>query len=69
MDKKQIQVLLLEDEAAHAEAIRRALESTDGDLELHVVVLLKDSVITSQPTRPILPWWIWSCPMATVSIC
>ena len=41
MDKKQIQVLLLEDEAAHAEAIRRALESADGALELHIVSSLK----------------------------
>ena len=41
MDKKQIQVLLLEDEAAHAEAIRRALESSDGDLKLHIVGSLK----------------------------
>jgi PAS domain S-box-containing protein len=41
MDKKQIQVLLLEDEAAHAEAIRRALESSDSDLKLHVVGSIK----------------------------
>ena len=41
MDKKQIQVLLLEDEAAHAEAIRRALESANGDLKLHIVGSLK----------------------------
>jgi len=30
MDKKQIQVLLVEDEEAHAEAIRRAMESSDA---------------------------------------
>jgi len=42
MDKKQKHVLLLEDEAAHVEAIRRALESSDGDLKLHVVGSLKE---------------------------
>ena len=42
MEKKQIQILLLEDEAAHAEAIHRALESSDGDLKVHVVGSLKE---------------------------
>jgi PAS domain S-box-containing protein len=42
MDKKQIQVLLLEDEAAHAEAIRRGLESADGALKVHIVGSLKE---------------------------
>ena len=42
MDKKQICVLLLEDEAAHAEAIRRALESSAGDLKVHIVGSLKE---------------------------
>ena len=42
MDKKQIQILLLEDEAAHAEAIRRALESSDSNLKVHIVGSLKE---------------------------
>ena len=41
MTGKKIQVLLLEDEAAHAEAIRRGLESADGAFQLQVVDTLK----------------------------
>ena len=42
MDKKKICVLLLEDEAAHAEAIRRGLESYDDVFNLQVVGTLKE---------------------------
>jgi DNA-binding NtrC family response regulator len=41
MDIKQIQVLLLEDEAAHIEAIRRALESAANLFSVHVVTSIK----------------------------
>ena len=42
MDKKPIQVLLLEDEAAHVEGIRRGLESADGTFKMQVVGSLKE---------------------------
>jgi PAS domain S-box-containing protein len=42
MEKKQIHVLLLEDEAAHVEAIRRALASADSSLKVHVVSSIKE---------------------------
>ena len=41
MNRKQIRVLLLEDEAAHAEAIRRGLESSDGAFKLQIVGTIK----------------------------
>jgi len=41
MTLKQIQVLLLEDEASHVEAIRRGLESSDSTFHLQVVDTLK----------------------------
>ena len=41
MNGKQIEVLLVEDEAAHAEAIRRVLESS-GDVKVHIVGSLKE---------------------------
>ena len=41
MDKKPIQVLLLEDEAAHVEAIRRALETKNNAFKLQVVGSLR----------------------------
>ena len=41
MDIKQIQVLLLEDEAAHIEAIRRALESAANLFNVQVVTSIK----------------------------
>ena len=37
MNLKQIHVLLLEDEAAHAEARRRAVESSDNAFHVQVV--------------------------------
>ena len=42
MTGKQIHVLLLEDEAAHAEAIRRALESSDNAFQVQIVGSLKE---------------------------
>jgi PAS domain S-box-containing protein len=42
MTGKQIQVLLLEDEAAHAEAIRRAVESSDNVFKVQIVGSLKE---------------------------
>lgn len=46
MTLKQIQVLLLEDEASHVEAIRRGLESSDSTFHLQVVDTLKDKKST-----------------------
>jgi PAS domain S-box-containing protein len=42
MNPKQIHVLLLEDEAAHAEAIRRAVESSDNAFQVQVVGTLNE---------------------------
>ena len=42
MNTKTIQVLLLEDEAAHVEAIKRTLESADNSLKVHIVSSLKE---------------------------
>ena len=42
MNLKQIHVLLLEDEAAHAEAIRRAVESSDNAFHVQVVGSLRE---------------------------
>jgi PAS domain S-box-containing protein len=42
MNLKQIHVLLLEDEAAHAEAIRRAVESSDNAFQVQIVGSLKE---------------------------
>src|SRR5450759_2465984 len=42
MDSKQISVLLLEDESAHAEAMRRALESADTHFDIQVVGSLQE---------------------------
>ena len=37
-----MQILLLEDEAAHAEAIRRVLESSDSSYKVHIVGSLQE---------------------------
>jgi PAS domain S-box-containing protein len=57
MDTKIFKTLLLEDEAAHAEAIRRALESAGNSFEVQIVGSLKeyrDSVAVKPPDIAIL---------------
>ena len=57
MTDKRIKVLLLEDEAAHTEAIRRALESQGDAFKLQVVVSLKkyrEHVSTNPPDIALL---------------
>ena len=53
MNRKQIRVLLLEDEAAHAEAIRRGLESSDGAFKLQIVGTIKKYREQVRPIRRI----------------
>jgi PAS domain S-box-containing protein len=57
MDTKDIRVLLLEDEAAHAEAIRRALKSSSTHYQVKLVGTLKeyrDSVAAGPPDIALL---------------
>jgi PAS domain S-box-containing protein len=57
MDTRKIRTLLLEDEAAHAEAIRRALESAGKGFKIQIVGSLKeyrDSVEVKPPDIAIL---------------
>ena len=69
MSLKQIHVLLLEDEASHAEAIRRALESSGQSFVIEVVNSLKqfrEHVSSNPPDIALLDM---VCRTATVLTC